>query len=38
VLAKALPLLVGFTEESQVIVVPLIEGYVEQKVRSTSVE
>ncbi|SAM05110.1 hypothetical protein [Absidia glauca] len=34
VLAKALPLLVGFTEESQVIVVPLIEGYVEQKSKS----
>ncbi|KAI8081530.1 putative adipose-regulatory protein-domain-containing protein [Halteromyces radiatus] len=31
VLAKAVPLLIGFTEESQIITVPLIEGYVEQK-------
>ncbi|KAI9499264.1 putative adipose-regulatory protein-domain-containing protein [Zychaea mexicana] len=31
VLAKALPLLVGLTEESQVITVPLIKGYVEDK-------
>ncbi|ORZ25213.1 putative adipose-regulatory protein-domain-containing protein [Absidia repens] len=33
VLAKALPLLVGFTEESQIIMVPLIEGYVEHKTK-----
>ncbi|KAL0074554.1 putative adipose-regulatory protein-domain-containing protein [Phycomyces blakesleeanus] len=31
VFAKALPLLVGLTEESQVIYVPMIEGYIEQK-------
>ncbi|ORY95628.1 putative adipose-regulatory protein-domain-containing protein [Syncephalastrum racemosum] len=33
VMAKALPLLVGFTEESQVISVKLIEGFVENKSR-----
>ncbi|KAI9300788.1 putative adipose-regulatory protein-domain-containing protein [Cunninghamella echinulata] len=31
VLAKAFPLLIGFTEESQVVVVPLMEGYIEKK-------
>ncbi|KAI8074038.1 putative adipose-regulatory protein-domain-containing protein [Gongronella butleri] len=31
VLAKAIPLLVGFLEESQVIAVPLIEGYMEHR-------
>ncbi|CAO3632426.1 unnamed protein product [Cunninghamella blakesleeana] len=31
VLAKAFPLLIGFTEESQIVIVPLIEGYIEQK-------
>ncbi|KAI9012634.1 putative adipose-regulatory protein-domain-containing protein [Phycomyces nitens] len=33
VFAKAIPLLVGLTEESQVIYVPMIEGYVEKKVK-----
>ncbi|KAI9316380.1 putative adipose-regulatory protein-domain-containing protein [Dichotomocladium elegans] len=33
VLAKALPLLVGLSEESQVITVPLIEGHMEHKAR-----
>lgn len=32
VFAKALPLLVGLTEESQVITVPIIEDFVEHKV------
>lgn len=32
VLAKALPLLVGLSEESQTITVPLIEGFMENKV------
>ncbi|KAI8142057.1 putative adipose-regulatory protein-domain-containing protein [Fennellomyces sp. T-0311] len=34
VMAKALPLLVGLSEESQVITVPLISGYVEDKAKS----
>jgi hypothetical protein len=33
VLSKALPLLAGLTEESQVINIPLIEDFMEQKVR-----
>ncbi|KAI8341467.1 putative adipose-regulatory protein-domain-containing protein [Chlamydoabsidia padenii] len=31
VISKALPLLAGLTEESQVIIIPLIENYIEQK-------
>ncbi|KAI7867799.1 putative adipose-regulatory protein-domain-containing protein [Spinellus fusiger] len=31
VLSKALPLLLGWTEESQIITVPMVEGYIEQK-------
>lgn len=36
VLAKALPLLLGFMEESQVITVPLIKGFLEHKVKAWS--
>lgn len=34
VLAKAIPLLIGWTEESQYIHVVLIENYIEKKVSS----
>ncbi|KAI7854643.1 putative adipose-regulatory protein-domain-containing protein [Circinella umbellata] len=36
VFAKALPLLVGLSEESQVITVPLIKGYMEDKSKSVT--
>ena len=34
VLTKAIPLMVGLSEEGQVITVPLVENFIEQKVKT----